>query len=175
MKNKFFYPFHVMLSSELLSAQHEGTKCSEFFDVTGMKEKYEGLFHSAILGLDATYCSDGIKKSCILGLVLVRKDTHTTVPLAYDYAPSESSEYVASFLAKIFAKIADLLGLPSWIPAQIIIDKHDGLRLAHLWAVPFTHAPRDQWGEISLPRDQRGPTGNGSIQTCPPGANEGRI
>ena len=130
MKNKFFYPFHVMLSSELLSAQHEGTKCSEFFDVTGMKEKYEGLFHSAILGLDATYCSDGIKKSCILGLVLVRKDTHTTVPLAYDYAPSESSEYVASFLAKIFAKIADLLGLPSWIPAQIIIDKHDGLRLA---------------------------------------------
>jgi hypothetical protein len=53
-----------------------------------------------------------------------------SVPLAFDYAPSESADFVIPFLRKVFSSIAAMLGRETWEPSQIIVDKHDGLRLA---------------------------------------------
>jgi hypothetical protein len=60
----------------------------------------------------------------------VRPETRQSVPLAFDYAPSESADFIIPFLRKVFSSIAAMLGCETWEPSQIIVDKHDGLHLA---------------------------------------------
>jgi hypothetical protein len=55
---------------------------------------------------EETYCTDMMEKSTILGLVLIRPDTRQSIPLAFDYAPSESADFVIPFLRKVFSSIA---------------------------------------------------------------------
>ena len=131
MGDVFHTPFHIMLGSALLTRESpEGSTVQTYLANEEHRERYNALFENAIVGLDATYCTDMMEKSTILGLVLIRPDTRQSIPLAFDYAPSESADFVIPFLRKVFGSIAAMLGRETWEPSQIIVDKHDGLRLA---------------------------------------------